>query len=227
MKRLILLAAAALQMLACGLLGSQTPAAPTATVWPTSTAVPPVNLTPAQIVAVNTLSDSLHLPIDQIAIISTQTVDWPDTCLAVIHAGLGCTPAVTPGYRIVLEANQVRYEYRLNSNDLTHVTGATQALTWRQSGDNGACQSLDVYVTGEVFASACGKAPFPKTKLTLDEMLQVASWVRTLGPFTATAGNPAATLSFMGAGSQPASQADRQALFDFAQTLFDKNKPCC
>jgi hypothetical protein len=231
MKRMILCLAVMALLAACQPGASPTVAAPAPTAWPTSTSVPPVDLTPAQIVAVGKLSDSLHLPLDQIALVSTTAVDWPDTCLGVVHVDKGCVAAVTPGFRIVLEANRVRYEYHVNGKDLKQITGANQALIWRRAGAAGACQALEVYVTGEVFASACGSPPFPMTTLTLEEFQQVATWVRALGPVTATAPAGAdgftTALSFMGAGVEPSSEAERRALLNFAQMLYDKNKPCC
>src|SRR5258708_26369056 len=117
---------------------------------PTSTGVLPVDLSPAQIVALGTLSDALHLPLNQIKIVSTQAVDWPDSCLGIVHANQGCAQMVTPGLRIILEANQLQYEYHTDQNG-RQIVGATLALIWHRAGGiAGFCDDLQIYLSGEV-----------------------------------------------------------------------------
>ena len=38
---------------------------------------------------------------------STESVNWSDSCLGIIHANLNCAEALTPGFRIVLEAKRL------------------------------------------------------------------------------------------------------------------------
>ena len=59
---------------------------------PTPTHIP-VDLTPAQRAAITALSDNLGLPADEIKLVSTEAVEWPDGCLGCprgrtcLHAG--------------------------------------------------------------------------------------------------------------------------------------------
>lgn len=73
-----------------------------------------VNWTPAQQAAVTLLSQTLSLPADQIVLVSTEAVTWPNGCLGVERPGIMCTQALVDGYRITLEADGREYEIRTN-----------------------------------------------------------------------------------------------------------------
>lgn len=202
---------------------------------PTSTAVPPVDLTPAQVAVLGTLSDALGLPLEQIKIVSTEAVDWSDSCLGIIHANLGCAEMITPGFRIILEANQLQYEYHTNQAG-QQIAGATLSLTWhREGGLAGFCDDVQIYLSGEVFGSSCkgGGAAYPVGQLSVVEMKQLADWARAFGPVVVQSKDPAIAdalalqLTFNGSGPTTATEADKTALFNFAQTVYAKVKPCC
>ena len=84
----------------------------------------PVDLTPAQLAAITALSQNLDLSADEMTLVSTEAVDWPDGCLAVHEEGLNCTQSITPGFRIILEADGRQVEYHTNQ-DGTHIRPAT------------------------------------------------------------------------------------------------------
>ncbi len=201
---------------------------------PISTDVLPVDLTPAQIVALGTLSDALHLPLSQIKIVSTEAVDWPDSCLGIIQANRGCSQIVTPGFKMLLEANQLRYEYHTDQTGQQAV-GATLAVLWRRSGGiAGFCDDLQIYLSGEVYGSSCktGDA-YPVGKLSLDALTQLTQWAKAFGSASIQSKDPATAdamtlqLTFSGQGSAQPTEADKTALFNFAQAAYDKVKPCC
>ena len=76
----------------------------------------PVGLTPAQLAAVTSLSETLNLPFDQITLVSTEAVTWPDGCLGIVRVGELCTQAEVPGFKIILEANGQEYEFHTNQD---------------------------------------------------------------------------------------------------------------
>ncbi len=49
--------------------------------------------------------------VDQISVVSVSAVQWPTSALGCPQPGVMYSQIVTPGYRIVLEANGVTYEY--------------------------------------------------------------------------------------------------------------------
>ena len=64
---------------------------------PTPAGIPvQVDLTPAQLAAVQALSSLHNIPVDQITVVSTEAVDWPDGCLGVVLPGVACTQAPVP-----------------------------------------------------------------------------------------------------------------------------------
>lgn len=73
------------------------------------------------------LMTAINVPVDQIKLISTEAVDWPNGCLGVIRMGVMCTQNVVPGFRIVLEANGTSYEYHTNQ-DGSIVADASQPV---------------------------------------------------------------------------------------------------
>ena len=56
------------------------------------------------------LATDLSLPADGIKIVSVEAVEWPDRCLGVVIIGMMCAQGVTPGYRVVLQAQGQLYE---------------------------------------------------------------------------------------------------------------------
>ena len=86
--------------------------------------------TPGQAAAVaNSRADlAARLNIDPsvITVVSVEAVDWPDGCLGIQTPGVMCTMVITPGYRVILEANGKQYEYHTNaSGDVARLATAT------------------------------------------------------------------------------------------------------
>jgi len=76
----------------------------------------PGDLTPAQAAAMAALENALNLPPQQIKLISSEAVDWPDGCMGVQRIGVLCSQGMVPGFRIVLEANARQYEFHTNQD---------------------------------------------------------------------------------------------------------------
>ncbi len=69
---------------------------------------PPTN--PARAAAVDFLARELGFAVDQIAVVSSEAVDWPDASLGCPEPGVMYAQVVTPGYKFVLEAGGETYE---------------------------------------------------------------------------------------------------------------------
>ncbi len=76
---------------------------PEADIWNTAPA--------AALSARGDLVNRLHIDPDTIKLVSVERVRWPDGCLGVQTPGMMCTMVITPGYRVVLEADGKQYEY--------------------------------------------------------------------------------------------------------------------
>lgn len=201
---------------------------------PAATAVTPthlVNLTAAEHAAIERLAENFNLPTQDITLLSAEEEEWPDGCLGVAQEGLVCTQAITPGYRILLEADGRQVEYRTNE-DGTQVRPATVIMTWkREGGIAGFCDVLTVYLSGEVQASSCNTNESVEVLLgevlPTTEMIKLEEWVAEYGNVSieqadpeTTADRMVVTLELMGlGGSETISAVNEQQLLDFAQSL--------
>src|SRR5260221_4760708 len=117
----------------------------------TSLPQPPVDLTPAESAAISALSAALKLPADQIKLVSSEAVDWPDGCLGVQKIGVMCTQAIVPGYKIVLQANGSLYEFHTNKDGKQIVSvgevtpvGVVEEMVIKQLASNLGLKESDI-----------------------------------------------------------------------------------
>lgn len=93
-----------------------TPPPPSATPLPTQPAPVDADLTPAQRAAVEALRSALGLSAEQVLLIGTEAVEWPDGCLGIRRIDALCAQGIVPGYRVIVEAQGQRYEYHTNQD---------------------------------------------------------------------------------------------------------------
>ncbi len=108
------------------------------------------------------------------------------------------------------------------------------ALAWhREGGLAGFCDDVAVYVTGEVYLSAChGEEPVDLAHFRLGaaELATLFTWLDRYAPFEYQWSDPATsdamtvTLVFAGVGEQEAHGPEQALLVDFAQNLFNEGK---
>lgn len=180
---------------------------------------------------VEALSKALGLPADQISLVSLTPVEWSNACLGVDLPGMACAEVITPGYSIVLEANEGRlYEYHTNQDGAT-VQAASLALTWhREGGLAGFCDDLLVYRSGEVVAYECGTENMAQgslaTALSPEDAAKFNEWLAQFGPVSviqddgAVADSMLVNLNLTGIGTGQATEAEQAALIEWAQNLY-------
>lgn len=187
-----------------------------------------------EVVLIRQLAGNLGLDEDSISVVSSEAVEFPDSCLGVAMQDVMCAQMVTPGLIVVLEADGVQYEYHV-SDDGRHIQPATLALTWsRDGGIAGFCDRLTVFRSGEVYGSSCKSQPdgtmgILSSLLSITEMNQFHSWMNEYGTVSLDASDPAGvsdrmtlTLNLYGSGSaKPLTDAEPE-LFAWAQTLYQK-----
>ena len=125
----------------------------------------PVDLTPAQLAAAELLAETLGLDVDQIKIVSTEAVTWPDGCLGIVKVGVMCTQAEVPGFKILLEAGGQQYEFHTNEDGSVVLSaedalsaGPAEATVIKQLASNLGLEESDIQVvSSEVveFSDAC------------------------------------------------------------------------
>ncbi|NOZ28744.1 MAG: hypothetical protein GXP39_11930 [Chloroflexi bacterium] len=70
--------------------------------------------------AVADLAERLRVTKDTIQVRSVEMVEWPDTSLGCPEPGKMYAQVITPGYRIVLEAQGKAYEYHASQNRVVY-----------------------------------------------------------------------------------------------------------
>jgi hypothetical protein len=71
--------------------------------------------------AVADLSKELGIPVANIKVASTETMEWPDAGLGCPEPGMSYVQVITPGYRIVLQVGDTLYEYHTGDGDAAPV----------------------------------------------------------------------------------------------------------
>ena len=185
-------------------------------------------------IVIKQLAANLGLKESEISVASSATIEFKDACMGVAMEGILCAQVVTPGHIIVLEANGVQYEYHTNA-DGSRVQPATLAMVWkREGGIAGFCDTMTVFRSGEVYTLQCkpqskGRMGTFASLLSSSEQQQFMDWMATFGQANLDASDPngvadqmIVTLELFGTGSQQVAKSDQQALFEFAQNLFQK-----
>lgn len=180
------------------------------------------------------LAANLGLEESDISVVSSEDVEFGDACLGVGMEGVMCAQVVTPGRIIVLEANGVQYEYHVSA-DGSRVQPATLALVWkREGGIAGFCDTLTVFLSGEIYANRCrgqadGKMDTLAHALSTTDHKQFSEWVSELGQVTIDASDPKGvsdqmtiTLNFWGTGDKQPTKSEQQAMLSFAQDLYQQ-----
>jgi uncharacterized protein YggE len=77
----------------------------------------------AALVAQDSLATRLGTGVEEVEILSYEQVEWPNTCLGLLRPGEACAEVLTPGWRIILEAEGRQYE--------AHTDLLAEAIRWR------------------------------------------------------------------------------------------------
>ena len=87
------------------------------------TAIPSAVVTSAQ----QALATQLNLDLTSITIKQVEDMEWPDACLGIANQGVTCAQVITPGYKVILEANGQTYEVRTDKtgSNVQVVVGGT------------------------------------------------------------------------------------------------------
>jgi len=191
-------------------------------------------LNPIEYIVIRQLSQNLDLSINDISVLENKATDFNDACLGISMQDVMCAQVVTPGHIIVLEANNIQYEYHTN-NDGSQIQPATLALTWRREGGfAGFCDNLTVFLSGEIYGNQCKSQPNGTmgtfaTILSKDEFAQFNSWIARYGEVTLDASDPKGVADGMmlvielhGVGNGKPGKPVEGEIFSWAQDLFNK-----
>ena len=202
--------------------------------------VPPVAtetkqpLGPIEETVVQRLAGNLGLDESEISIVSNETVEFKDACLGITIQEVKCAQATVPGRILILEANNIEYEYHTDRSG-KQIQPATLALTWKRIGGiAGFCNNLTVFLSGEVYAYKCdalsdAKIDTVANLLSATEREQFHTWITDFDRVTVDASDPRGVsdrmevvLEVYGIGGDQPSDAEQQEMIAWAQDLFQE-----
>jgi len=180
------------------------------------------------------LAENLGLDAGSVSIVSNEPVEFNDSCMGVMMQDVMCAEMITPGHIVVLEADGIQYEYH-TSTDGSRIQPATLALTWkREGGIAGFCDSLTVFLSGEVYGNQCKSQPNGTmgtfaSLLSSAEKDQFAAWIDEYDSVTLDASDPKGVADGMtnivilyGLGGGKPKEPIEGEIFAWVQELFQK-----
>ncbi|MCB9134787.1 MAG: hypothetical protein H6636_05125 [Anaerolineales bacterium] len=146
------------------------------------------------------LAQQLGIAEASISLVSMDAVDWPDGCLGVNLTDIACITVITPGYRIVLQANGQTYEYHTNKDGSQMLLATTVPVMGEvptlqvdiQGGIAGFCDHVTLYLSGLATYQSCNVSQETRYQLTATQLQTLQGFVSQYGSFEYTQADPAA-----------------------------------
>ena len=83
------------------------------------TVEPEQSLDTVEVAVVKQLASNLGLKESDISVVSNETVEFSDSCLGITMQDVKCAQVTTPGRIVMLEANNIQYEYHYRYKSIT------------------------------------------------------------------------------------------------------------
>ncbi len=180
---------------------------------------------------------ALNLDPNQVRVVSTNQVEWSDSCLGVDLPGVECLPQATQGYWVVMEANGLQFDYHLDQTG-SDIKPATPGLSWiREGGEQGYCDRLIIYLPDTAHACWCQSGEMKTATVNLLDTLSVEEYdqlIDLLRNFNENSINPSSSggsdsavvsLTFYGQGQEFPNSDQQQSLLAIAQEIFSRITP--
>jgi hypothetical protein len=165
------------------------------------------------------LAQQLQISAGEIEVVSAEAVDWPDSCIGVQSADTMCAQVITPGYKVVLNANGQQYEYHTNADgSFVQLASGPEAsvgnllISWQQMGDT--CQSAQIGSEGVAYGPCMGVMMNGKL-VAPERATQLSDLVATYAAFEAQ--TAAGDITFKGEGSTTATAAEQRMIAEWAR----------
>lgn len=168
------------------------------------------------------MRQQLQLGPDAIELVSVEPVEWPDQCLGISLPDRLCAPAITPGYRIIVQAGGQEYEYRTDQAgnrielaaapepDLAEVT-----IRWRQVEE--VCTQAEIGVQQVAFGQCGGAMMTVPLVQEMNRPQELAGFVQTYASFQAD--TPAGEITFTGQGATSPAPSEQRMIAEWAHQV--------
>jgi hypothetical protein len=166
------------------------------------------------------LSQKLGVSSERIRLVSFEHMMWRDSCLGVQLPNQACLDVITPGYRVVLQADGEQYTYHTDEKGDNLVlaenpqAGSDEAvIIWSLSDETGCQQAIISF--REVSFGACDAALRTIPMMSDMNSGDLANFHQIYAPFEAE--TAAGVISFRGEGTQVAAQAEQRMIAEWAK----------
>lgn len=181
--------------------------------------------------------ETIYIDPEQVKVIHSNMVEWPDSCLGIEQPGADCVTHPTPGYEVVLEAKGLQFAYHADEVG-SQVHPATQGFKWiREGQDGGVCDQLIIYLPDTAIACWCKDGNRQHAEVNLQEILSEEEYellIKSLTTFSEnTINQPAAdqptpvmvSLAFHGQGTKFPNNEQQDSLLKMAELIFSRIAP--
>jgi hypothetical protein len=187
-----------------------------------SAGIPEADLPNAALNVRQVLAQQLGIDPTEISVLEAEEVEWGDACLGAGSPEQMCAAVITPGYRIVLEANGEQYVYHTDATgDQFVLVEAPEAqvgdaiLAYTGTNEQGLCETVTFGSEGVAWGG-CYTDLRMQGRLVFEQRVQDLEYFRTtFAPFEAT--TPAGDVVFHGEGTQQASEAEQRLIGEWAR----------
>jgi hypothetical protein len=181
------------------------------------------------------LAQQINLPLDEISLVSSEKVEWNDTCLGVSQPGEVCAQVITPGYRFILSTPAGTYQIHTNLSGKSfriippgNEMVGNAALSWERSGGiAGICQKLTITYEQNFTLEDCrDNHLIDQGKLNQAQWVQLQDWLKTFTTFNWKSNPPQGSADMMnesytfnGEGNENPSQNEEDSIAMFLGNL--------
>jgi hypothetical protein len=168
------------------------------------------------------LATRLGVSPDEVRILQIQPQEWPDACLGLATEGQLCAQVITPGYQVLLEVDNTRYEYRTDeSGDLVVLASGPQEpvdnpiIIWSFSDEND-CQMAHI---GEqtLAAGPCNGPLLPGRFVSPDRQARLTDLAAKFAAFQVD--TQAGEVSFKGQGQITATLSQQRMIAEWSRLV--------
>jgi hypothetical protein len=168
------------------------------------------------------LATRLGVSLDEVRILHVQPQEWPDACLGLATEGQLCAQVITPGYQVLLEVDNTRYEYRTDqSGDLVMLASAPQEpvdnpiIIWSFIDEND-CQMAHISEQA-VAAGPCNGPLLPGRFVSPDRQARLTKLAAKFAAFRVE--TQAGEVSFNGQGQITATPSQQRMVAEWSRLV--------
>ncbi len=165
------------------------------------------------------LAERLGLAAESVRIVSAEAVEWPDACLGIHLPDEGCAQVVTPGFKVILEAAGVQYEYHTDQDGRAlrplpvPISPAPADVIWRSAAEAPNCVEARFSPETLTYGPCDGTEKTVPLTGERNRPSQLVTLLMTYRPFAAA--TPAGSVSFAGQGSFQATPAEQRMIAEW------------